>query len=302
MKTRQKASALFVVAGMLVLQDCVPVSAQQAAAKTQTKHCLWKVEGRTNTAYLFGSIHFLKKEFYPLAPPIEDAYKRSQVLFFETDLEQMQSPTAQLKMLQHGKYPEGQTLKQNLSRDTYAKLEAYLSESLGSAALFEGLKPWMVAVALLGMELQKLGFNPEQGVDKYFFEKAKQDKKQIVPLETIDFQLGLFAGLSKEEEDAMLKETLQEINSFKRILGELTEAWKTGDTKKLDELILDAMREFPQIHKKLLLDRNKEWTAKIEKQLAEGRNLFVVVGTAHLIGKDSVVDLLGKKGFKVQQL
>ena len=292
---------LFTVAGLVALNHPLVVPAQQAQ-KTQAKHCLWKVEGRTNTAYLFGSIHFLKKEFYPLAQPIEDAYKRSQVVVFEADLDEMQSPAAQLKMLQHGKYPEGQTLKQNLSKDTYAKLDAYLSESLGSAALFDGLKPWMVAVALLGMELQKLGFNPEQGVDKYFFDKAKEDKKQIVPLETIDFQLGLFAGLTKEEEDAMLKETLQEITSFKKILTEMTDAWKTGDTKKLDELILDAMRQFPQIHKKLLIDRNKEWAAKIEKLLAEGKNLFVVVGAAHLVGKDSVVDLLSRKGLKVPQM
>lgn len=300
MKTRKGPLTLFTM-GLLLAHHAGFLHAQQSP-KTQTKHCLWKVEGRTNAAYLFGSIHFLKKEFYPLAQPIEDAYKRSRVVVFEADLEEMQSPEAQLKMLQQGKYPEGQTLKQNVSKDTYAKLEAYLSESLGSAALFDGLKPWMVAVALLGMELQKLGFNPEQGVDKYFFDKAKQDQKQIVPLETIDFQLGLFAGLSKEEEDAMLKETLQEITSFKKILTEMTDAWKTGDTKKLDELILDAMRQFPQIHKKLLLDRNKEWSAKIEKLLAEGKNVFVVVGAAHLIGKDSVVDLLTKKGLKVPQM
>ena len=100
----------------------------------------------------------------------------------------------------------------------------------------------------------------------------------------------------------MLKETLQEITSFKKILTEMTDAWKTGDTKKLDELILDAMRQFPQIHKKLLIDRNKEWAAKIEKLLAEGKNLFVVVGAAHLVGKDSVVDLLSRKGLKVPQM
>jgi uncharacterized protein YbaP (TraB family) len=301
MKTHKATFTQLTIVGLLALSHSVVVHAQPAQ-KTQAKHCLWKVEGRTNTAYLFGSIHFLKEEFYPLAPPIEEAYTRSQIVVFEADLDEMKTPEALLKMLQQGKYPEGQTLKQNLSKETYAKLDAYLNETLGSAALFDGLKPWMVAVALLGMELQKLGFNPEQGVDKYFFDKAKQDKKPIVPLETVDFQLGLFAGLSKEEEDAMLKETLQEISSFKKILTDMTDAWKTGDTKKLDGLVLDAMRQFPQIHKKLLLDRNKDWSAKIGKLLTEGKNVFVVVGAAHLIGKDSVVDLLTQKGLKVSQM
>ena len=295
---RRKEILLFTLAGLLVIHPAALLHAQQP----QTKHSLWKVQGRTNEAYLFGSIHFLKKDFYPLAQPIENAYRQSQVVVFEADLEQLQAPQTQLKMLEVGKYPGGETLKQNLSRDTYAKLEAYLSQSLGSAELFDSLRPWMVAVALLGLELQKLGFNPEQGVDKYFFDKVKRDQKQIVPLETVEFQLGLFAGLSKEEEEAVLKEMLQEIGSFKKMLSEITEAWKTGDTKKLDELTLDAMRQFPQIHKKMLIDRNKLWADKIETLLAEGKNVFVVVGAAHLVGKDSVVDLLTKKGLKVQQL
>jgi uncharacterized protein YbaP (TraB family) len=160
----------------------------------------------------------------------------------------------------------------------------------------------MVAVALIGLELQKLGFDQEHGVDNYFFTKAKEDKKTIVALETVDFQMGLFSNLTKAESDAMLQQTIQEISGFKKILTEMTDAWKTGDTAALDRLILDAMREYPAIHKKLLLDRNRAWAAKVEKLLAEGKNVFVVVGAAHLVGKDSLVDLLTKKGLKTQQL
>jgi uncharacterized protein YbaP (TraB family) len=181
-------------------------------------------------------------------------------------------------------------------------LQTYLGELAGLGAAFDSLRPWMVAVALVGMELQKLGFNQEHGVDKYFFDKAKKDKKLVVPLETIDFQLGLFSGLTKAESDALLQQTITEISSFKNILNEMTDAWKTGDTAALDKLILQAMREYPDVHKKLLIDRNKDWAGKIEKQLATGKNVFVVVGAAHLVGKDSVVDLLAKKGFKVQQM
>ena len=285
---------------LLALLVCVPGSAQQAN-KTGTKHSLWAVQGKSSTAHLFGSVHFLKKEFYPLPKPIEDAYAKSQVVLFEADLDEMQKPETQLKMLQHAKLPEGETLQQHVTKETYAKLQAYLGDLAGLGGAFDSMRPWMVAVALIGLELQKLGFNQEHGVDKYFFDKAKQDKKTIVPLETVDFQLGLFTGLTKAESDAMLQQTIQEISGFKKILTEMTDAWKTGDTAALDRLILEAMREYPAVHKKLLLDRNKDWAAKIEKLLAEGKSVFVVVGSAHLVGKDSLVDLLTKKGFKVQQ-
>ena len=274
----------------------------QQATKTGTKHSLWLVQGKTtNAAHLFGSIHFLKKEFYPLPKPIEDAYAKAQVVVFEADLDEMHKPETQMKMLQHARLPEGETLQQHVTKETYAKLHTYLGDLATLGGAFDSMRPWMVAVALIGLELQKLGFNQEHGVDQYFFKKAKQDKKTIVPLETVDFQLGLFTGLTKAESDAMLQQTIQEISGFKKILNEMTEAWKTGDTAALDRLILDAMREYPAVHKKLLLDRNKEWAGKIEKLLAEGKNVFVVVGAAHLVGKDSLVDLLSKKGFKVQQ-
>ncbi|MCI0746228.1 MAG: TraB/GumN family protein [Verrucomicrobia subdivision 3 bacterium] len=301
MKKHSLQAVLWVILALPLVCAAPALHAQQPA-KAEAKHCLWKVEGKTNAVHLLGSIHFLKKEFYPLPKPIEDAYARSQVVVFEADLDELSSPESQVKMLQHAAYPPGETLKQNVSKETHDKLQSYLSEAGVPAITVESLKPWMAAVLLLGLELQKLGFDPEQGVDQYFFKKAKQDKKQIVGLETVDLQISFFTGFTKEEQDAVLKETLQEISGFKAMLTDVVNAWKTGDTKKLDALVLDAIRDYPQLQKKLLVDRNKAWLGKIEKLLAEGKSVFVVVGAAHLIGKDSVVDLLEKKGLKVRQM
>lgn len=295
-----KRCTLF-IALLGLLAPVAELRAQQPQ-KTQTKHSLWKIEGKTNATYLLGSIHFLKKEFYPLPQPIEDAYKQSQVVVFEVDLDEMESPQSQLKMLESAKFPEGQTLKAHVSKDTYARLEKYLAGSGVSAAALDPLRPWMVAVSLIGLELQKLGFNPADGVDQYFFNKAKRDKKKIVPLETLAFQLGFFTGLTKQEEDAMLDQTVREISSFKKDLDQIVAGWKTGDAAALERLMLDAMRDYPQLHKKLLIDRNKQWVDEIQKLHASGKNVFVVVGAAHLVGKESVVELLGAKGLKVRQM
>lgn len=300
MKCRQVLSLLSIVT-LVILPHSGPLRAQQSTSP-QTKHSLWKVEGRTNALYLFGSIHFLKKDFYPLAQPIEDAYKQAQVVVFEVDFAEMETPESQIKMIQHGRYPEGQSLKDSLAKETYAKLESYLSEAGAPIALFESLRPWMVAVALVGSELMKLGYNPEEGVDKYFYGKAKKDKKETVPLETLDFQLGLFTGMTKQEEDAMLRETLQEISNFKKDLQSIVDAWKNGNTKVLEQLMLDAMRDYPALHKKLLIDRNKQWVDKLQKLHASGKTVFVVAGAAHLVGKDSVIELLNAKGLKARQL
>jgi len=300
MKRRPSLVTLLFIIALAVIPHSA--SRAQQAVKPATKHSLWKVEGRTNAMYLFGSIHFLKKDFYPLPQPIEEAYKQSQVVVFEVNLDEMGSPESQIKMVQSAKAGEGETLKDTLSKETYAKLEAHLTESGLPVAVFDPLRPWMVAVALISTEIMKLGYNPEEGVDRYFFGKAKKDKKETMALETLEFQLGFFTGLTKQEQDAMLRETLQEISSFKKDLQGIIDAWKTGDAQALEKFMLDSMQEYPQLHKKLLIDRNKQWVDKLQKLHASGKTVFVVVGAAHLVGKDSVVDLLNAKGLKARQL
>jgi len=53
--------------------------------------------------------------------------------------------------------------------------------------------------------------------------------------------------------------------------------------------------------KKLLLDRNRAWIPKLEEFLKSDKAVLVVVGAGHLVGKDSVVELLTAKGYKVEQ-
>ena len=76
----------------------------------------------------------------------------------------------------------------------------------------------------------------------------------------------------------MLKETLDDIAASKTMPDEIIAAWQTGDTKKMDKFLLETMRDYPQLHKKLLLDRNKNWVRILETKLASGKNAFVVVG------------------------
>jgi uncharacterized protein len=264
------------------------------------KQSLWKVQGKSNAVYLLGSIHFLKSDFYPLPQPIEDAYKRSGMVIFETDFAEMAA--SQGKFLKAGMLPPGETLSQHVSEETYALLQSYLRENIGAATMLDQFRPWMVSVTLLTLELMKLGYDPQQGVDRYFFNKAQRDKKRLGSFESVDFQLSFFTGLTRAEQDQMLSESVREAKGIKGQISEIVNAWKTGDSKALDKLIVQEMRDHPEIHKKLLLDRNAQWVTKLVEQLAGKEDVFVVVGAGHLVGAGSVVDLLQKKGYRVEQL
>ena len=52
----------------------------------------------------------------------------------------------------------------------------------------------------------------------------------------------------------------------------------------------------------LLIERNRNWIPEIEKALATERDVMFLVGAAHLVGEESVVALLRRKGLEVTQL
>jgi uncharacterized protein YbaP (TraB family) len=159
----------------------------------------------------------------------------------------------------------------------------------------------MAAMTLEVFELLKMGMNPQNGVDKHFYPLAKSSGMEIIPLETVDFQLDLITGFSKEEGELLMKSTLKEIDNVKKELGELVRAWREGDAEKLQKLMNDAMADSPVIYKRLLTDRNHNWIPKIEELVRGDKNAIVIVGAGHLVGKEGLVELLKKDGLKVMQ-
>jgi uncharacterized protein YbaP (TraB family) len=279
-----------------------PLIAQEKSSAAANLHSLWKVEGKSNTVYLLGSVHLLKAENFPLAAPLEAAYSNSAVVAFEVDPEKMEDPALQMKLMTKGLLPEGETLKTRLSAETYASFEKHAKENGVPMQLLEKMKPSLGTMILDMTQLQQLGFNPENGIDKYFAGKAKSDGKSIIGLETVEFQMDLLTGFSKEEEDLFTKESLEDMDNMKEKFGEVITAWQTGNSAALEKLLNEMLEKAPSLFKRLLTDRNQSWIPKIEEFLKGGKNAVVIVGAGHLVGPEGVVELLKKKGLKVTQL
>jgi uncharacterized protein YbaP (TraB family) len=284
---------------LAVLCLSVPLRAQPVA--TAARHTLWKVQGEQNSVYLIGSVHVLKKSDYPLAAPIEAAFSNAAVVAFETDIAALDDPAIAMKLLTKSQLPEGQTLSKQLSPEVYKSLAGHLKETGLPPEMFEQFTPGMAAMTIAMLQLQKLGLDPNQGVDKHFFPMARQSGKEIVPLETVDFQIGLLTDFTKVEGELLMKTTLKDMDTLMKDLPKLLTAWKNGDADGLEKMLNEAMKESPAIYKRLLTDRNRNWLPKIEELARGKKNAVVIVGAGHLVGKEGVVELLRKKGWKVTQ-
>lgn len=274
---------------------------QPSLAQDTPKSCLWSVQTKSSATYLLGSVHVLKPDAYPLESAIEKAYAASQKIVFETDIAAMKGTLIQAKMLELGLYPEGRDLYRNLDGNTRRALEEKLSELGLPLEHFARFKPWVVALTLASVELQRMGFDVNYGIDVHFFHRATKDGKEIGYLEPAEYQVNLLARMSKQDQNSFLSQTLRDLELVSQLAADIVSYWKTGDTESLHALLFKSFKDYPNIHARLLIQRNKKWVSKIENLTRERKNFLVVVGVGHLVGPDGLLDLLRKRGYKLKQ-
>ena len=271
-------------------------------SRAQEKSFLWQLQSGKGNIYILGSIHFLKRENYPLNPTIEKAFDSTKKLVLEIDLKSADSGTVQRLTLEKGLHRDGKTLQENISAETYS-LAAKRAQELGiDIGALSPLKPWVVALTMTSLQLQRLGFDPNSGVDRYLAGRATKAGKPMAGLETAAFQIGLMDQLSASDQESMLRHSLKEMDLLDKGLDQIVRSWAAGDVPALEDLLLNAMREYPAVHQKIIVDRNRRWLPEIERMIEQGESTLVVVGAAHLVGKEGVIELLKARGYTLEQM
>lgn len=290
------ATALLLWSGAGLAQE--PPAASSSVSR---RHCLWRVQGERNTVYLLGSIHILKQRHYPLAEPIEAAFTNSSVVAFETDFGRMEKPSLQDQLAENARLPKGVTLRQALAPEVYARFQQEVKQTGLRPEVFEFTKPAVAAITLEIFALKKLGFDPQYGVDRYFYDRARNQRKTVRCFESVEFQIRLLTDLTEAEEQLMVRMTLEDIDETRALFGDLLRSWETGDAARLEELLHYSMRDTPSLYKRVITERNERWVTQLLEWLKEDRNILVVVGAGHLVGKQGVVELLKGRGLIVVQ-
>jgi uncharacterized protein YbaP (TraB family) len=272
-----------------------------APLHAQNRDFIWKASRGQSVVYLVGSVHLLSKDYYPLSPALDKAFKECDLLVEELHLGQMAQVESQMTILMRGMLPAGQTLDKVVTPATF-KLVSERVKSLGlPIEPLTRFKPWALALTLLGLEWQAAGFDANLGLDKHFYDEAVGAGKEVQGLETIEFQISRFDDLSMEEQDRMLASTLAELETEKASVTTLANAWKAGDAATVEKIVLQELRKEPAMYRRLLVDRNKDWLPKIEALFARKGRTFVVVGAAHLVGPDGLLAMLKAKGYGIEQ-
>jgi uncharacterized protein YbaP (TraB family) len=263
---------------------------------------MWRVDGRTNTIYLLGSIHLLRAEDHPLPSVIGSAYDEAEVLVMELDMDDLDPAQTQQAFNAAGVMRDGTTLRDLMGDELYARAEAAAARIDVPLEMLAQSEPWLAAMTVELMMLYRIGFQPSLGVEMTMLHRATADGKPIEGLETVEEQLAFLDGLSLPAQREMLLRTLEESARIGEMVDELIEAWRHGDADTLAASLLDSLGTQAELHEALVTGRNRRWAQEIRGWLDDEQDYLVVVGALHLVGEDSVPALLAGQGIGIHQL
>ncbi|MEH6516409.1 MAG: TraB/GumN family protein [Halioglobus sp.] len=259
----------------------------------------WRVASPTSELYLLGSVHVAFEDIYPLREEIETAFSQSSTLVVEVDIGGDGALEIQQLLLERGALPPGESLEQSLSPATWEALLKYLRSRALPPEVFVGLKPALVATTLSNIRLAELGMHSELGIDQHFLNQAR-GSKNIVELETAQEQVSLL--LDFPQPDLLMVQTLTQLDEIDSFIRPIYDAWRLGDSEKLNSLLLEDERqqhpEFELIYQRMFDDRNGRMTSRIVEMLATQGSYFVVVGAGHLVGETGIIAQLEQRGYQ----
>ena len=263
---------------------------------------VWVVRSSKANVYLAGSFHMLRASDYPLPAEFFRAYNDSRKIIFEVPPGETESPEYMEKFLSLAIYNDGTTLKEHISSAAYAKAESFCKERNYPLEQYQFFKPTFLVMTLTVSEMNKIGADPQKGIDNFFKDKVVQDGKATGSLETVDQQISLLTSMDAGLGSDQILESIEELKQIEVMLGELLAVWRKGDEAKMEELYIKDLKLYPKLYQTLIVDRNNKWVRNIEVYLNGSGNTMVVVGAAHLVGADGLVNLLRKRGYKVIKL
>ena len=256
---------------------------------------LWLLETEQSKVYLLGSIHAMKPDMYPLAAPIETAFKEARKIAFEIDLTSLDKVEMNQVMQEHGFYTSPASIESDLSKETLVLLKDYLKENNLSMSSVRQMKPWFLMLTIGQKELARYGFEPRYGIDQQLQQRALSEGKEILQLESFREQIEILSGDSIAIQELSLRASLEEIVSLKDDLYELIAAWQIGDANRMLELAIEASDQHPELNQQMhnLIDnRNVRMVDKIREYAAASGTYLVVVGALHMGGERGIIQLL----------
>jgi len=280
------ASTLFALGCGGAAQTAPPITPEPIASfESQTGPLLWRVEGPNGPSYLFGTMH-MGVSLADVGPSVAKALDQTKTFISETDL----TLVNQLEVLRMGTLGPKESLEALLGSEAFDELARLLSRSLNRSNL-DRLKPWFAYLNAL-QAIHESGAS----IDAELTDRAKAAGKEMIYLETWQFQLGMLSELITVDD---VKEILKDDSPDRKLIEDLGKAYRAGDFDALTTMLAgpEAVAKDPRAFKLMFADRNRAWVKPLADAMRAGPT-FVAVGAGHFAGDEGVLALLKAEGIE----
>lgn len=276
------------------------MSAEQACDSTP----LWRINDDDSVLYLFGTLHVLPENKNWVTPLIRTAMAQTPVTIFEIAPEAAGDETEMMRLLgEYGLNANGAQMADLVGEARWARF-ARIARGIGiDPAAMQTYRPWLALVVLTASALENAGYQSEFGAEKVIQTAAEQEEDSLQGLESLRDQISALASLDDQTMLEHFDSSLDEIENIKPITDNLMRAWCTGDADLIYQLaVQDLAKTAPAAYKALFLNRNRAWTVQIEQMLNGSGSHFIAVGAGHLVGPDSIINMLQDDQLTIERL
>jgi uncharacterized protein YbaP (TraB family) len=276
-------------------------SAAEARAP-QARPALWSVSDADTTVYLFGTIHLLPDNYQWRTPAIEQAVGGSQQLVIETIIDE-KDPSKMMQAMSSLAFSANlPPLAQRVPPEKRAALAEAVRKSGFPPQAFDRMETWAVAFILLGNQFKDMGLKSGQGVETTLRDAFAGQGKPIGELESNREQLAFFDRLPEKAQRDLLEGALEQASAVQGDFHEMLSAWVRGDVKAIARSFNRDLADSPDLQDALLKQRNANWSRWIQQRMGQPGALMVAVGAGHLAGRDSVIEMLKRDGYRVRRV
>jgi len=274
-----------------------------ACAQEELDPALYVARDADSTMYLYGTVHVRPRGVDWGDEDVREALAAAEEIWTELEMTPETDQRTQELAIQYGRAPADRPLSSWLTAEENARLDG-LAQRLGlPRAYLESMQPWMAGLTLSLVPIMRAGYDPNSGVDRAIDAYGDANGKTMRAFETVEQQIGFFAGLDEETQLAFLREAINEAEEGPAMLGEMTAAWERGDLDTLERLVVeDTREEYPEVYEALFVRRNNAWIEVLVRELHGAGVDFVAVGAGHLLGPDGLVQQLQARGYRVERV
>ena len=287
MKIKSKRLGILLI---LVMWIIIPVQAQSDPQNS----LLWKISGNglTEESYVFGTIHLICADQFLMDDRIKNAFQSTDQLVMELD---MSDPDLQQKMAAISINPEMKNIQGELDEEDAKALDAFLIGSYGVGLAQLGvLKPFVLTSMVM---IKQLPCEEVVSYEEFFTSLATDQNKPVKGLETVEYQMGIFDQIQAELQLADLIKMVT-TNESEEEFELMVETYLSEDLDRLYSIMKDSdtMEKYQDI---MLDNRNRNWISEMDSAM-KNSSVFFAVGGGHLPGENGIINLLRKKGYKVE--